>query len=70
MGLSPKQLFFYNSGGKRTKSGRFRGGKTKCSVRDTMVIRLATYSRHGKSTFVRRLTSVLVGAATMTHTHS
>ncbi|KAI7740433.1 hypothetical protein M8C21_002368 [Ambrosia artemisiifolia] len=49
--------------GLKTKSGRFRGGyKITCSG-DTIVIGLAADSGCGKSTFMRRLTSVFGGAA-------
>ncbi|KAD4178554.1 hypothetical protein E3N88_27145 [Mikania micrantha] len=62
MGFSPKQVFFCTSGGQKTKSGRFRGGEITCSG-DTIVIGLAADSGCGKSTFMRRLTSVFGGAA-------
>ncbi|KAL8195668.1 hypothetical protein R6Q57_025421 [Mikania cordata] len=62
MGFSPKQVFFCTSSGQKTKSGRFRGGEITCSG-DTIVIGLAADSGCGKSTFMRRLTSVFGGAA-------
>lgn len=62
LGFNQKQVFFYNSGGKMTSSGRIRGNEITCSG-DTIVIGLAADSGSGKSTFMRRLTSVFGGAA-------
>ncbi|KAL8244617.1 hypothetical protein R6Q59_010875 [Mikania micrantha] len=59
LGIQQRQVLFFS---KKTNRGRVRGGEIRCSG-DTIVIGLAADSGCGKSTFMRRLTSVFGGAA-------
>ena len=63
LGFHQRQVFFYTSGKKTRKSSNF--SEISCSAGDanTVVIGLAADSGCGKSTFMRRLTSVFGGAA-------
>ncbi|KAK3005626.1 hypothetical protein RJ639_017675 [Escallonia herrerae] len=62
LGFQQKQVVFYTSSKKSSKRG---GGGITCAAADsqTIVIGLAADSGCGKSTFMRRLTSVFGGAA-------
>ncbi|KVH89793.1 Phosphoribulokinase [Cynara cardunculus var. scolymus] len=62
LGIQQRQVLFYSNAGKKTNKGRVRGGEIRCAG-DTIVIGLAADSGCGKSTFMRRLTSVFGGAA-------
>ncbi|GKA41712.1 phosphoribulokinase, chloroplastic [Tanacetum coccineum] len=59
--FSQRPSVFFNAG-KKTTRGRVRGGVIRCAG-GTIVIGLAADSGCGKSTFMRRLTSVFGGAA-------
>ncbi|GJT19392.1 phosphoribulokinase, chloroplastic [Tanacetum coccineum] len=61
LGIQQRQVLFFNAG-KKTTRGRVRGGVIRCAG-GTIVIGLAADSGCGKSTFMRRLTSVFGGAA-------
>lgn len=59
-----QQLFFYTTGASRRASSSTRRSDVSCSAdHKTVVIGLAADSGCGKSTFMRRLTSVFGGAA-------
>ena len=62
LGIQQRQVLFYSNAGKKTNKGRVRSGEIRCAG-DTIVIGLAADSGCGKSTFMRRLTSVFGGAA-------
>ncbi|XP_076896013.1 phosphoribulokinase, chloroplastic-like [Bidens hawaiensis] len=61
--FNKKQAFFFINSGRNTSSLRFRGGNSITCSGGTIVIGLAADSGCGKSTFMRRLTSVFGGAA-------
>lgn len=65
LGFNQKHVVFYSTGKKTTKRGGSGTAVITCSMGDaqTVVIGLAADSGCGKSTFMRRLTSVFGGAA-------
>lgn len=67
LGFNQKQVFFFKKSTKREHSSNtntiLRPCLVTCSAGETVVIGLAADSGCGKSTFMRRLTSVFGGAA-------
>ena len=63
LGFHQNQVFFYSSGSKKTNYRRSGSSVITCADSGTIVIGLAADSGCGKSTFMRRLTSVFGGAA-------
>lgn len=64
LGFHQKQVFFYSTGSKKTNYKRSGSSEITCAADSgTIVIGLAADSGCGKSTFMRRLTSVFGGAA-------
>lgn len=64
LGFQQKQVIFYSKkASRRNGGGTMRPYVITCSAGDTIVIGLAADSGCGKSTFMRRLTSVFGGAA-------
>nr|DAD19230.1 TPA_asm: hypothetical protein HUJ06_020693 [Nelumbo nucifera] len=64
LGFHQRQVFFYSTSKKTSRRGSANSSEITCSVESkTVVIGLAADSGCGKSTFMRRLTSVFGGAA-------
>lgn len=63
LGFNQKQVFFYTNTKRNSPKSKRSVTEISCSADKTVVIGLAADSGCGKSTFMRRLTSVFGGAA-------
>ncbi|XP_042504145.1 phosphoribulokinase, chloroplastic-like [Macadamia integrifolia] len=63
LGFHQRQVFFYSTSRRSNRRGSSNTSEITCAAEKTVVIGLAADSGCGKSTFMRRLTSVFGGAA-------